>query len=255
MKPRLLDLFCGAGGAAVGYARAGFEVVGIDINPQPHYPFRFIQDDAMRFPLSAKALGFDAIHASPPCQGYSVMRNAPGAVGAERMIGRVRRRLLALGLPFVIENVEGARGDMLCPVTLCGSMFGLGARGFELRRHRLFEVHGFDLKARHCRHGKGPVVGVYGGHARVRAASHGGRGTRDAWNGGHRGVAAEAMGMPWGTLAEMSEAVPPAYTEFIGRALYRKCVSEAPSRIRDVDTEVARVLGASPAGESKEEGK
>jgi len=223
-----LDLFCKAGGAAMGYHRAGFDVVGVDINPQPRYPFEFIQADVLTLDRLWIAMDFDAVHASPPCQGYTDLRHAPGALGAPRMIGAVRSLLSNLGdeaawlprikLPFVIENVEGAEGEMHNPVTLCGSQFGLGAQGCQLLRHRLFETS-FLLDAPACEHTEAPVVGVYGGHARKRSAKHGGRGTRDVWEGGHRAAASEAMGIDWMTLSELSEAIPPAYTEFIGRQL------------------------------------
>lgn len=213
-RPRLLDLFCCAGGAGMGYHQAGFDVVGVDLSPQPRYPFGFIQMDALavdqRFIRT-----FDAIHASPPCQGYTAMRHAPGAKGAPRLIAEVRALLIASGLPWIIENVEEARSEMRDPVMLCGSSFGLRSHGCELRRHRLFESN-IALSTPGCQHGAGPVVGVYGGHARIRSARHGGRGTRDAWPNGHKPVAAEAMGMDWATLAEMSEAIPPAYTHHLG---------------------------------------
>lgn len=217
IRPRMLDLFCCAGGAGKGYHEAGFDVIGVDLHPQPRYPFGFIQADVTT--LDPRFLrSFDAIHASPPCQGYTAMRHAPGAKGAPRLIGAVRDKLEATGLPWVIENVEEARSEMREPAMLCGTSFGLGAEGCELRRHRLFETN-FSLLAPTCDHTSGPVVGVYGGHARVRAARHGGRGTRDVWPNGHKPVAAEAMGMDWATLAEMSEAIPPAYTRFIGDQL------------------------------------
>jgi DNA (cytosine-5)-methyltransferase 1 len=214
-RPRILDLFCCAGGAAMGYHQAGFDVVGVDINPQPRYPFAFLQMDVLtvdrRFISS-----FDAVHASPPCQGYTDMRHAPGAIGAPRLIGRVRGMIEHM--PYVIENVDGAESEMRDPVTLCGTMFGLGAAGADLRRHRRIETN-FHLVVPACDHSDRPVVGVYGGHARIRSAKHGGRGTRDVWPNGHKPVAAEAMGMDWATLAEMSEAIPPAYTRFIGAQL------------------------------------
>lgn len=211
---KVLDLFCCAGGAAMGLHRAGFEVVGVDLKPQKRYPFEFHQADALTFPLD----GFDFIWASPPCQGYTEMRHAPGALGsAPRLIPQVRERLEASGLPWCIENVEDADWDMRNPATLCGSMFGLGAQGCQLRRHRLFETN-FPVVWPACAHDERPVIGVYGGHARKRAAKHGGRGTQDVWEGGHRAAASEAMGIDWMTLAEMSEAIPPAYSEFIGRA-------------------------------------
>jgi len=214
MKPRALDLFCCAGGASMGLHQAGFEVVGVDIEPQKRYPFEFHQADALTVPTD----GFDFIWASPPCQGYTEMRHAPGALGlAPRLIPQVRERLAATGLPWCIENVEDAAWDMRDPVTLCGSMFGLGAQRCQLRRHRLFETN-FLSAWPACAHDERPVIGVYGGHARKRAARHGGRGTRDVWDGGHKAAASEAMGIDWMTLAEMSEAIPPAYSEFIGRA-------------------------------------
>lgn len=211
--PKALDLFCGAGGATVGLRLAGFDVVGVDIRPQKNYPFPFIQADA----LTLDFRGFDLVWASPPCQGYTTMRHAPGAKGAPRLIAQTRALLAQSGALWVIENVEAARGDMRDPVTLCGTMFWLGAEGCELRRHRLFETN-FPLAQPDCRHTDGPVIGVYGGHARKRAAQHGGRGTRDVWRRGHRAAAAKAMGIDWMTLAEMSEAIPPAYARYIGKA-------------------------------------
>jgi len=196
----------------MGLHRAGFEVVGVDIKARPNYPLEFHQADALTFPLE----GFDFIWASPPCQGYTAMRHAPGAKGAPLLIDVVRDRMPA-GVPWVIENVEEAAWAMRDPITLCGSMFGLGAQGCRLQRHRLFEAS-FHIPAPKCSHDSRPVVGVYGGHARRRAASAGGRGTRDVWEGGHKAAASEAMGIDWMTLAEMSEAIPPAYSEFIGRA-------------------------------------
>lgn len=215
---RVLDLFCNAGGAGMGYARSGFEVVGVDLHPQKNYPFAFIQHDALtldpRFMTS-----FDAIHASPPCQGYTSMRHAPGAKGAPRLIGETRTMLERTGLPWIIENVEEARAEMRNPLTLCGSMFDLGAQGCRLQRHRLFESNVAISAPSTCQHDERPVIGVYGGHARRRAASAGGRGTRDVWEGGHRAAMSEAMGMTWATCAEMSEAIPPAYTEHLGHQL------------------------------------
>lgn len=209
---RALDLFCCAGGAGMGLHRAGFEVVGVDIRPRPRYPFSFIQADA----LTVDLVGFDFIWASPPCQGYTALRHAPGAKGAPQLIDQVRDRM-PVNVPWVIENVEEARWAMRDPVTLCGTMFGLGTEGHELRRHRLFESN-FHIPAPMCQHSDAPVVGVYGGHARRRSAKHGGRGTRDIWANGHRAAMAEAMGMDWATCEEMSEAIPPAYAEHIGRA-------------------------------------
>lgn len=211
-RPKALDLFCCAGGAGMGLHRAGFDVVGVDIDPQPRYPFEFHQADALTYPLE----GFDFIWASPPCQGYTAMRHAPGAKGAPLLIDQVRDRM-PRGVPWVIENVEEAAWALRNPVLLCGSMFDLGAQGCRLQRHRLFETGNFTLPQYKCQHDDRPVIGVYGGHARKRAARAGGRGTQDVWRGGHVAAAKEALEIDWMTLAEMSEAIPPDYSEFIGR--------------------------------------
>lgn len=212
-RPKALDLCCCAGGASMGLWRAGFDVTGVDIEPQPRYPFPFIHADA----LDVRFRGFDFIWASPPCQADTAMKHAPGAKGDAnpRLIVPMRARLKASGVPWVMENVVGAA--LLDPVTLCGSMFGLGAQGYQLQRHRLFESN-FPIPPLECCHDARPVIGVYGGHSRCRAASAGGRGTKDVWIGGHKAAASEAMGIDWMTLEEISEAIPPAYSEHIGRA-------------------------------------
>jgi DNA (cytosine-5)-methyltransferase 1 len=219
-KPRLLDLFCGAGGAAMGYSRAGFEVVGVDIKPQPHYPFEFHQGDALTWSLE----GFDAIHASPPCQAYSATKtiwNNPGK--HPELVVPTRERLKQSGLPWVMENVPGA--PMQNPMILCGTMFGLVCDGWELRRHRLFETSGFFALVPECRHG-GAVLGVYGGHARDRRRTLGvyGNGGTNREPRGAKATIAQAktiMGIDWMTTAEISQAIPPAYTQFIGEQLMR----------------------------------
>jgi DNA (cytosine-5)-methyltransferase 1 len=195
----------------MGLHRAGFDVVGVDINPQPRYPFEFHQADALIYPLE----GFDFIWASPPCQGYTALRHAPGTKGAPLLIEAMRKRLRETTGLWCIENVEEAAWAMEDPVLLCGSMFNLGAQGCYLQRHRLFESN-FQIRMPECKH-RQPVIGVYGGHARRRAASAGGRTTRDIWEGGHRAAASEALGIDWMTLAELSEAIPPAYAHYIGK--------------------------------------
>lgn len=233
-KPLAIDLFCKAGGVAIGLHRAGFEVIGVDIEPQPRYPFQFYQGDALRFPLK----GADFVWASPPCQGYSPMRHAPGAKGAPRLISEVRARMPPGGL-WAIENVVEALPDMRDPMLLCGSMFGLGAQGCQLQRHRLIETS-FSVPKLQCKHDERPVIGVYGGHARKRAASAGGRGTRDVWEGGHKAAASEAMGdMPWMTLAELSEAIPPPYAEHVGRAAMKLLEPLPQMRRRRADDELS----------------
>jgi DNA (cytosine-5)-methyltransferase 1 len=206
---RLLDLFCGAGGAGTGYHRAGFEVVGVDLRPQPRYPFEFHQADALAFPLD----GFDAIHASPPCQGYSTQ--TADRSRHPRLIGSVRDRICRAGAPYVIENVEGARRELVDPVKLCGSLFGL-----DLRRHRYFETS-FPVDAPACRHGwqtprfrsldvnmirSGRLASVVGVHGHINYA-------------GEAELRRRAMGIDWMTNEELVEAIPPSYSEFIGRAL------------------------------------
>lgn len=216
-KPRLIDLYCKAGGAAKGYADAGWDVVGVDIDPQPRYPFPFIRADVLK--LSPRFIAtFDAAHASPPCQFATLLKHAPGGKQHANLIPATRKLLKAAGVPYIIENVEPAGPHLINPTTYCGTMFGLRAEGCQLRRHRLFETS-FPLSVPgYCLH-LGAVIGIYGGHARRRAAKHGGRGTKDVWALGHKGAASAALGVDWMTLNELSEAIPPAYTKHIGEAL------------------------------------
>ena len=209
MKPRLLDLFCGAGGAGVGYHRAGFDVTGVDITPQPNYPFTFIQADAMTFPLE----GFDAIHASPPCQDHSRLVTRWAAHGTGWMLAGTRERLEAQPVPWVIENVPGA--PMRADYRLCGCLFNLP----RLRRDRWFETswRGFDLRAPCVHSGRAvTVAGHSGGRARDRAKGYGGSGEERR----------AAMGIGWMTDAELAQAIPPAYTEHVGRALLEHLAAE-----------------------------
>lgn len=209
---KLLDLFCCAGGAAAGYARAGFEVVGVDIDPQPNYPFAFIQADVLS--LDPRFLGwFDAIHASPPCQRYSDLAKRNGnAADHPDLVAPVRRRLRQSGKPYVIENVEGA--PLVDPVMLCGTMFP----GLRVLRHRLFETN-FPLEA--PAHGKHPLV-----YTLDKRKNHYGRlDERTAFvqvtGGGNcsKAAAADAMGIDWMTKNELNEAIPPAFTHHIGLQL------------------------------------
>lgn len=213
-KPLLLDLFCCAGGAGVGYSRAGFDVVGVDIVPRPNNPLPFIQADALTLDPKFIAL-FDAIHASPPCQSYSDLakRNGNGA-DWPRLVEPVREMLVASGRPYVIENVEGS--PLHNPVVLCGTMFP----GLRVLRHRLFETNFVVSVPSHPKH---PKV-----HTFDKRKSHFGK--TDEWRdfvqvtgGGNSSLAAarDAMGIDWMTKAEINEAIPPAYTEFIGRQLMR----------------------------------
>lgn len=218
-----LDLFCGAGGATKGLQRAGFTVVGVDIRPQPRYCGDvFIRGDALEFDNE----GFDFIWASPPCQAHTAMKTMPDARPHADLIPDIRLKLESSGVPYVIENVQGA--PLIAPVKLCGTMFGLGVEDAELRRHRLFESPLF-LSAPQCRHGSRDVIGVYSGHQRNRrrrTIGVYGEGCRDSVRKTDRGVAdfsveqgRIAMGIDWMTIAELCEAIPPAYSEFIGRQI------------------------------------
>jgi len=202
-KPKLLDLFCGAGGASMGYYRAGFEVEGVDIKPQPHYPFKFYQADALKFPLE----GYDAYHASPPCQRFSRLTPPEHRYKHPDYIPHTRARLQfqweMRKAPYVIENVPDARYRLIEPFMLCGTMFGL-----PTRRHRYFETRPrHDALLITCQHDKLPVV-VSGT-------------TRRKTGRIEYSVAAvrEAMNIPWMTRAELDGAIPPAYTEYIGKYL------------------------------------
>ena len=210
-RPRLLDLFCGAGGAGMGYYRAGFDVVGVDIRPQPRYPFEFLQCDALEFLGDAGLVAtFDAIHASPPCQAYSVASNCrPGlAKTYPDLVGPVRELLKATGLPYIIENVP--RAPLRNPTLLCGQMFGL-----ELFRHRLFETN-FELPFMLHSHSK---VGSKAGGSSYKGGWHPGRIISVAGNCAPIAVAKLAMGIDWMSRPELAEAIPPAYCEWIGTQL------------------------------------
>lgn len=228
--PRLLDLFCCAGGAGMGYHRAGFEVVGVDIKPQPHYPFEFHQADALEY-LREHGHEFDAIHASPPCQRYSAMTNGRWQDRIENhpdLIEPVRKLLKIFGKPYIIENVPGA--PLINPVLLCGTMFGLQTKhGSQLRRHRYFETNFPVGLTPACQHNKASVIGVYGGGqnpnrkripATVGVYGHaGGTSERDGLIQFGTQDRRDAMGIDWMVGKELSESIPPAYTEWIGKQI------------------------------------
>lgn len=198
---RLLDLFCGAGGCSVGYHRSGFTVEGVDIDPHPDYPYTFTQADAMEVLTDTAYLRtFDVIHASPPCKAFTrtgwAIKNNYHANHLD-LLTPTRALLGEAGVPYVLENVPGAplRADFL----LCGSMFGL-----PLRRHRLFETNPALFVMHHpCDHSR-PVLGSPHGHPRVK-------GEAKLW--------AEAMDIDWMRDYDLAQAIPPAYTEHIGRIL------------------------------------
>jgi len=212
MSLRLLDLFCGAGGCSVGYHRAGFEVVGVDIKPQPHYPFEFFQKDWYEALLTLGPL-FDVIHASPPCQHYTVARHIHDSGQAHPdLVGSVRTALThwagAHGKPWIIENVPGS--PLHHPVMLCGLMFGL-----KVLRHRHFESNLCLLSPPHPKHPNGNLTNSN--------QEYSGKGTRFVCVAGNnfvRKAGAEAMGIDWmPKRQELAQAIPPAFTEYIGRQL------------------------------------
>lgn len=223
MKPRALDLFCKAGGVTKGLQRAGFHVTGVDIERQPRYcGDAFVQADALAPPFDLAS--FDFIWASPPCQAHSALRKMWNAKQHADLIPATRAILTASGCPWVIENVPGA--PLRSVIRLCGTMFGLATPcGAELRRHRYFETSGIFALQPPCHHG-GPAIGVYGGHVRDRCRTITVTGHTPQQNVVRNRVrqtfsaddARVAMGIDWMTLSELSQAIPPAYAEFIGRA-------------------------------------
>lgn len=220
-KPKLLDLFCGAGGSAMGYHRAGFEVVGVDIAPQPRYPFPFILGDALdvlaRMIRGEKFLASDgrwyglddfaAIHASPPCQGHSALRHVTSKDYPD-LIPDTRKLLIASGKPYIIENVE--RAPLIDPIILCGTWFDL-----RVFRHRKFETSFFMMQPPHIPHSQ---IGAHVGRC----------GHRDIDPSGYMSIAGHfsnidharaAMGIDWMTQGGLAQAIPPAYTTYIGRQM------------------------------------
>lgn len=205
---RLLDLFCGAGGAAMGYHRAGFEVVGVDIAPMKHYPFEFHQADAFEY-CREHGKEFGAIHASPPCQVYSISRNNGCHQDAPKLVEQTRIVLLETGLPYIIENVYGA--PLINAIQICGASFGLGVSGFDLNRHRYFESN-IAMLSMPCQHRRGQTIGVYGNGTNSYHRNKFGRCVTTA-------EMRIAMGIDWMTRRELTQAIPPAYTEFVGKQL------------------------------------
>ena len=208
---KLLDLFCGVGGASVGYARAGFEVHGVDLKHGKRYPYTYTRADVLDVLQDHKFIQqFDVIHASPPCQTHSItqhLRNAQGKTTSKiDLIPETRAALIAADKPYIIENVPGS--PLIDPIQLCGSSFGL-----KVRRHRLFESN-MPLEGSVCNHKlQGRPVGVYGSL------------NDEIPKGGKTAAtidqAREAMDMPWAIWTELVEAIPPAYTKYLGGQLGR----------------------------------
>lgn len=254
---RLLDLFCGAGGASFGYHQAGFDdITGIDIVPMKRYPFRFIQADALEY-LAAHGHKYDLIHASPPCQTHSVLKTMWNARQHENFLPQTRHALQGIGKPYVIENVVGAPMDVT--LMLCGSMFGLETPcGAQLQRHRLFESNVMLMSPGDCYHSCGRqrtkrTISVNGHEFRNEASRWQERRTITVVGGTPHDPARErrkyktqkvpgstaqqnvernwiretfsvgyariAMGINWMVMSELSQAIPPAYTEWVGRQI------------------------------------
>lgn len=233
-RPRLLDLFRGEGGASQGYVDAGFDVTGVDLKPLGHRgPGRFIQGDALAY-LAEHGREYDAIHASPPCQGYTIATAGNPAARAKhvRLIAATRELLKLTGRPWVIENVEQARSQMVDPIMLCGRMFDLRADDADghplvLDRHRLFESNVPLVAPAHPKHGDEQVAGVYGGSRRsskpnatpaddryaARYERHGGYVPRS------KNVQQALLGIDWMSVKGMQESIPPAYAQHIGEQL------------------------------------
>jgi len=198
-RPAVLDLFCSAGGAGMGYWLAGFDVVGVDIEPQKRYPFRFIQADALRFPVP----GFDLIHASPVCKSYSATAVLNDA-SHPRQIEAVRDRLAGSGVPYVIENVPGA--PLRSPIMLCGAMFP----GLRVYRHRLFETS-FPIVAPPEPEHRWPL-------AKMGRPVRPGEFMQPVGHFSDVTAARAAMRIPWMVRDELAQAIPPAYTLHVGWA-------------------------------------
>lgn len=242
---KLLDLFCGAGGAGEGYRRAGFEVTGVDMNPQPHYQAgEFVQADALAYAAQYGWM-FDAIHASPPCQAHSQI--TPDKSKHLDLIPQTRFWLQTIGVPYVIENVGGARKALRNPVMLCGADFGL-----KVYRHRFFESNVFLFTYPHLPHRdntpraghgvsqKGFISITSGGKSlevaiKANPAARRRSGTYGISEKGFVSVCGHfsgidycrmAMGIEWMTTYELAQAIPPAYTEFLGRQLMQHLTAQ-----------------------------
>ena len=219
-RPKLLDLFCGQGGASAGYSRAGFDVTGVDSEPQPRYPFRVIRADALEY-LAAFGSLFDVIAASPPCQHYSQSTSMNKRLHGKTypdLLPATRQALIDAGVPYVIENVMGA--PMRNCLMLCGSMFFL-----QVQRHRLFESSHLLFAPGPCRHST-----FRGGYPNCFQPRGGQRNSSSCvqvyGNTPGKALWPEAMGIDWMTSKGITQAIPPAYTFHIGKQLMRMLFSE-----------------------------
>jgi DNA (cytosine-5)-methyltransferase 1 len=206
-RPRILDLFCGAGGAAMGYHRAGFDVTGVDLAPQPRYPFAFVLADALAY-VAAHGREFDAIHASPPCQKFTALAARWPGRSYPNLIDATRAGLEATGRPWAIENVPGA--PLRHHITLCGTMFGL-----RVYRHRRFETSWLMFQPEHPAH----TVRAGGHKSQRQRKQHYLAGGFVTITGNVGSYCGPGMGIDWMTGEELSQAIPPAYTEWVGLQL------------------------------------
>lgn len=219
VRPRLLDLFCGAGGAGMGYHRAGFDVVGVDLHPQSNYPFPFLQADALQALAAGFWRSFDAIHASPPCQAYTHAKylGNRGRDDHPDLLAETREALRDVGIPYVIENVPNS--PMLSPVVICGSSVGL----VDLERHRWFETN-WPLLVPPCAHGERGAA-RFPGTPRADGTRPLSRIVNQMASGTTHEMLADAMGIDWipptgkRPTGDLRNAIPPAYTELIGHQL------------------------------------
>lgn len=217
---KLLDLYCGVGGASMGYSRAGFDVTGVDLKHGKRYPFKYIRANVLDILADIEFLNeFDVIHASPPCQTHSITKNLRIAQGKSTskidLIPETRAGLIQSSKPFIIENVMGS--PLIDPIMLCGSAFGL-----KVRRHRIFESN-IKLTGSVCDHKKqGRPVGVYG--SLNDEIPNGGKTAKTI------SEAKEVMGIEWGIWTELIEAIPPVYTEYLGKQMITQL--DTPSDLR-----------------------
>lgn len=220
-KYKLLDLYCCAGGAGMGYNMAGFEVTGVDIKKQPRYPFEFIQGDAINYLLN-NYHKYDAVHASPPCQRYSNGAKQMGTtLNFPDLIKPTRDAILTTKMPYIIENIVPAKKELIKPFMLCGTYFNLG-----VFRHRLFETNFYVLEPKHSKH-----LGKIGDGKYSTVTGHaGGSSKRDGFKNGSTEDWKIAMGINWATGDELRESIPPAYTKYIGEYLLKNImgINEMP---------------------------
>jgi DNA (cytosine-5)-methyltransferase 1 len=234
--PLALDFCCKAGGASAGMVLAGFRVIGVDIEPQPAYPYEFVKADVVKYGAELIERYRPAVViGSPPCKTHTALKHAARATAARwdhvDIIADVRAIFRASGLPYVIENVEQAAAHMVNPMTPCGTEFGLSTLDAEgerrwLKRHRLFESNIMLMRNGGCadcsgRPGRRPIGGVHGGGGGKPRNPIGKDGRKRGGYQFHAAAARDVLGVPWMNRDECAQAIPPAYTKHIGEQLMR----------------------------------